>query len=146
MNCIRTLHWVVAGVAAALLAAPTSAQTIIYVDDDFNESTPGWGVDHFADIQDAVNNSQPNGSIVIGNGTYEETINQEGATLGPVSPALTYEVFSDGELGIQLAGGVVVVAGLQVVVEIPFARLRQRIGPPAPVTGRAVVARGEGLG
>ena len=33
-----------------------------------------------------------------GAGTFEETINQEGATMGPVNPMLAYEVFDDGRI------------------------------------------------
>jgi len=49
-----------------------------YVDDNYDISTPGWGVDHFKKIQDAINRS--NGDrIIVYDGTYNErlTINNK---------------------------------------------------------------------
>ncbi len=46
----------------------------VYVDDDFNESTPGWGVDHFNNIQDGINAVDVNGSVYVYDGTYYENI------------------------------------------------------------------------
>ena len=45
-----------------------------YVDDDYDNSTPGWQVDHFAVIQDAINVSSAGDRIVVYAGTYYETI------------------------------------------------------------------------
>ena len=45
-----------------------------YVDDDYNSSTPGWGVDHFDHIQDAINASEEGDRVVVYAGTYAETI------------------------------------------------------------------------
>ncbi len=46
----------------------------VYVDDDFNQNTPGWGYDHFAVIQEAVNMVSFNGSVLVANGLYAENI------------------------------------------------------------------------
>ncbi len=46
----------------------------VYVDDDFNESTPGWGYDHFDNIQDGVDAVNESGTIYVYNGTYYENI------------------------------------------------------------------------
>lgn len=48
-----------------------------WVDDDFNETTPGWDVDHFASIQSGINAVGPNGSVYVYNGTYNENIDIE---------------------------------------------------------------------
>lgn len=45
-----------------------------YVDDDYNSSTPGWQVDHFHRIQDAINTSSVGERIIVYEGTYFEHI------------------------------------------------------------------------
>lgn len=45
-----------------------------YVDDDFNETTPGWQIDHFDRIQDAINAATEGDRIITYEGTYEENI------------------------------------------------------------------------
>jgi len=46
----------------------------LYVDDDFNPSTPGWGTTHFDTIQNATNNASSNDNIYIWEGTYVEDV------------------------------------------------------------------------
>ncbi|MFH1101838.1 MAG: C25 family cysteine peptidase [Methanobacteriota archaeon] len=46
--------------------------TIVWVDDDFNESTPGYGDCRFNRISDAIVNVTVNGTIYVSNGTYYE--------------------------------------------------------------------------
>jgi parallel beta-helix repeat protein len=48
--------------------------SIIYVDDDYNSSTVGWGVDHFDNIQDGINAVSENGTVYVYNGTYYENV------------------------------------------------------------------------
>jgi len=50
-------------------------QDAVYVDDDFNESTPGWGYDHFDNIQAGIGAVDENGSVYVYDGTYYENIN-----------------------------------------------------------------------
>ncbi len=45
-----------------------------YVDDDYNYTTPGWQVDHFDSIQDAINVSFAGDRIIVYAGSYFETI------------------------------------------------------------------------
>ena len=45
-----------------------------YVDDDFDENTPGWGYDYFDNIQDGVNAVNTSGTVYIYIGTYNENI------------------------------------------------------------------------
>jgi parallel beta-helix repeat protein len=46
----------------------------MYVDDDFNESTAGWGINRFDNIQDAINNALDGDIIYVYNGTYIENV------------------------------------------------------------------------
>jgi len=48
--------------------------TIVYVDDDFNQNTSGWGYDHFNTIQAGINAVAVGGSVFVYSGTYVETI------------------------------------------------------------------------
>lgn len=50
-------------------------QTTIYVDDDYNETTPGWGIDHFNKTQDAIDIANSGDTIFVYNGTYIENLN-----------------------------------------------------------------------
>lgn len=47
---------------------------IVYVDDDYDENTSGWGYDHFDSIQDGVDAVNVNGTVYVYNGTYYENI------------------------------------------------------------------------
>ncbi len=43
-----------------------------FVDDNFNSSTPGWGIDHFDNIQDALGDAGTGDTIRIFSGIYHE--------------------------------------------------------------------------
>lgn len=45
-----------------------------YVDDDFNSSTPGWQIDHYDRIQDAINIASAGERIIVYEGTYYENL------------------------------------------------------------------------
>lgn len=47
---------------------------VVYVDDDFNSSTSGWGYDHFNMIQNGIDAVAENGIVNVYNGTYIENI------------------------------------------------------------------------
>jgi len=49
-----------------------SINSIIWVDDNYDSSTPGWGVDHFDSIKDGVDTSVDGGLVYVHAGTYEE--------------------------------------------------------------------------
>jgi len=51
-----------------------SVQPKFYVDDDYDNSTPGWGVDHFDTISEAINASSGGDRIIVNNGTYTECL------------------------------------------------------------------------
>ena len=45
-----------------------------YVDDDYNSLTPGWQIDHFDVIQDAIDVSVAGDRIIVYEGTYNEQL------------------------------------------------------------------------
>jgi hypothetical protein len=47
---------------------------IVYVDDDYDSSTPGWGYDHFDVIQDGIVAVAEGGTIYVYNGIYYENV------------------------------------------------------------------------
>ena len=46
----------------------------IYVDDNFDPSTPGWGVDHFNKIQEGIDNASDGNTVFVYNGEYYENL------------------------------------------------------------------------
>ncbi|MCD4735730.1 MAG: right-handed parallel beta-helix repeat-containing protein, partial [Bacteroidales bacterium] len=42
----------------------------VYVDDDYNSYTPGWGYDHFKSITNGINAVKNRGTVLVANGTY----------------------------------------------------------------------------
>jgi len=47
---------------------------LVYVDDDFNESTPYWNVTCFDNIQDGIDAVNESGTVYVYNGTYYENV------------------------------------------------------------------------
>lgn len=45
-----------------------------YVDDDYDAGTPGWGVTHFDNVQDGVDNVDAGGTVHVYEGTYTEEV------------------------------------------------------------------------
>jgi len=45
-----------------------------FVDDDYDENTPGWGYDHFDNIQDGVDAVNTSGTVNIYRGVYYENV------------------------------------------------------------------------
>jgi len=57
-----------------LMYERTSPPTFVWVDDDYNSLTPGWGVDHFNNISRGIANVSENGKVYVYNGTYYENV------------------------------------------------------------------------
>ncbi len=68
-------------------AATYSASSTLYVDDDYTAATSGWGLDHFATIQSAVNAASLDSAILVAAGTYTEdvVVNKQLTLTGDVS-------------------------------------------------------------
>jgi parallel beta-helix repeat protein len=92
---------------------------IVYVDDDFNESTPGWGIDHFNKIMDGINEVKVPGIVYVFSGRYNETVyvdksidlvgeNQETTLL--IGPNFGAAVYLNAE-GINMSGFTVMYSG-----------------------------------
>ena len=47
---------------------------VVWVDDDFNVTTPGWEITHFNKIQTGVDNGPVGGCVYVYNGTYYEHV------------------------------------------------------------------------
>ncbi len=48
--------------------------SVIYVNKSYNETTEGWGINHFDSIHEAVNSSVNGSTIYVSNGIYNENI------------------------------------------------------------------------
>ena len=88
---------------------------ITYVDDDYDETTPGWEYDHFDNIQDGVNTVNTSGSVNIYSGTYSENvvINRSMTLIGEDE----YSTIVDGNLVgsvISINNSVISISGLTV--------------------------------
>ncbi len=73
-------------VALPGLCAWGSGAGVVWVDPDFDSSTIGWGVTHFAEIQEAVNSVAEGGEVNVAAGTYgdqELVINKSLFLKGP---------------------------------------------------------------
>lgn len=51
-----------------------SYPSIVWVDDDFDSSTSGWGYDHFDNVQDGVDSVASFGKVIVQSGTYNENV------------------------------------------------------------------------
>lgn len=49
-------------------------QDIVYVNDEYNESTPGYGIVNFSKIQDGADHVNEGGIVFVHNGTYNEHV------------------------------------------------------------------------
>jgi len=52
----------------------TDPPVIVYVDDDYTSSTPGWGYDHFDAVQDGIDAVADGGTVYVYDGTYYENV------------------------------------------------------------------------
>jgi parallel beta-helix repeat protein len=46
----------------------------VFVDDNYNSSTPGWGYDHFDKIQEGINAVVEGGTVLVYSGTYYDNV------------------------------------------------------------------------
>ena len=76
-NVVRNTSWISTSYQNQINPTTFSSlgpeeRAIMYVDDDYTSSTSGWGYDHFAVIQDAVDASVDGGMVIVYAGTYYE--------------------------------------------------------------------------
>ena len=69
-----------------------------YVDDDYSTDTPGWGVDHFDNIQDAIDAATSGDRILVYAGTYSENIIID-------STKVDLDLFGEDRAGTIINGG-----------------------------------------
>ena len=74
INHTTTQNGTSAPTISSMVHHSSPMSTTIYVNASYDESTPGWGVDHFAKIQDGINVAQPGDTVFVYNGTYSEQI------------------------------------------------------------------------
>lgn len=48
--------------------------SLLYVDDEYTPATPAWEVNHFASMQEGINNVPLNGTVNIASGSYTESV------------------------------------------------------------------------
>lgn len=60
--------------AVVWMQSYSGSPDVVYVDDDFNENTSGWGYDHFDNIQDGVDAVDNNGTVNVYSGVYDEVV------------------------------------------------------------------------
>jgi hypothetical protein len=71
----------------------------IFVDDDYDNSTQGWGVTHFDSIQNGVNAAQPGATVFVAAGTYNESATVDKAITVQVQGAISLSGTLDLLLG-----------------------------------------------
>jgi parallel beta-helix repeat protein len=59
-------------ISLAVLSHAVPGEPVVWVDDDFDPSTPGWGITHFDKIQDGIEAVNANGTVYVASGTYYE--------------------------------------------------------------------------
>jgi hypothetical protein len=96
-------------VTVDLEAAPGTA----YVDDDFTSATPGWGYDHFAKIQDAINAVPAGGTVNVAAGAYAENLSiTKGLTLqGAGKDTTTVTAVADNTPTVKVDGSAYSIVG-----------------------------------
>ncbi|MEA2054570.1 MAG: PKD domain-containing protein [Candidatus Thermoplasmatota archaeon] len=59
----------------------TTPSLFVWVDDDYNVATPGWKIDHFDDVQEAIDNLSEGGKCYVYPGSYNGCAIEKGITL-----------------------------------------------------------------
>jgi len=115
----RGLYAVIGVVLVGLVFAGVAwGEPVVYVDDDFNSGTPGWGVTHFDNLPGAVGAADPSGLVQVYDGTYDQVsqlvvpkpLTIQSGTPG-VQPTLS---FADGQWdGVSVQADHVTLEGLR---------------------------------
>ena len=88
----------------------------MFVDDGFNETTSGWQINHFDNIQDAINKASYGNIIYVYNGTYHENlvINQTVSLIGENKNAT---FIKNGKVGDHFSNGPIDIEAENVVIK-----------------------------
>ncbi|MBC7128445.1 MAG: PKD domain-containing protein [Thermoplasmatales archaeon] len=73
--------------------------SFVWVDDNYNQQTTGWGIDHFNNLQEAINAVKEGGKCRVYNGTY-----------GRVFINKSLEIFGDKNAKIISSGDAVIIS------------------------------------
>jgi len=98
------------------LLEPIAQQpSVVFVDDDFNENTTGWGYDHFDMIQDGIDAVAEQGTVHVEMGTYFENIviDKEIYLIGH-DKSLVYIDGSDNDHVVNILADSVVIGGFTI--------------------------------
>ncbi|MBN2149132.1 MAG: tandem-95 repeat protein [Anaerolineales bacterium] len=95
--------------STTLTYTPQAVPTTVYVDDDFDSSTPGWGYDHFATIQNGIDAVASGGTVNVAAGTYSEavTVNKDITLQGDNLPSSANAAVINGNVTVSTAGATV---------------------------------------
>jgi len=93
---------------ATVLLYANEVPSIVYIDDNFNSSTPGWQYDHFNVIQDGIDAVAENGTVYVYNGTYYENVvvNKSISLVGEDKNGTIIDGAGSGHIGDVSANGV----------------------------------------
>jgi parallel beta-helix repeat protein len=94
---------------------PVLPRDTVYVDDDFDETTPGWRWDHFDNIGDGIFNVLQGGPVYVANGTYHENVvvNKSVCLVGEHRDSTVINAGGSGA-GISLTADLVTICGFTV--------------------------------
>jgi parallel beta-helix repeat protein len=82
-----------------MMAIPVSADNPIFVvDDDFNDTTPGWNITHFNDIQNGINTISENETLYVNNGFYK----------GDITVYKTISIIGENKDSVRILGSIYV--------------------------------------
>lgn len=95
--CVALIAIAFVGITMNMGAVPTN----VWVDDNFDSSTPGWGETHFNAIQDGINAVDTDGTVTVYEGMYFESVDvYKSVTIeGEGQATLVPEVESSGKRG-----------------------------------------------
>ena len=98
---------------ATVIVLPDSRPFSVYVDDDFNSTTPGWSYDHFNKIQNGINAVAQNGSVFVSPGTYygHVVINRSLNLVGENRETTIVEGGSNNRSSIEISADYVTLTG-----------------------------------